>query len=52
MVKNVLVNSASLRNRSNSEALAGTLFAGGVTAPGEMEGHPALKEAYDMEKEI
>lgn len=28
--------------------LAGTLFAGGVTQPGEIEGHPALKEAYEM----
>ena len=29
-------------------ALAGTVFAGGVTGAGEIEGHPALKTAYDM----
>lgn len=28
--------------------LAGKIFAGGVNAPGEINGHPALKEAYDM----
>jgi len=28
--------------------LAGTVFAGGVNAAGEIEGHPALKKAYDM----
>lgn len=28
--------------------LAGTVFAGGVTDPGEASGHPALKKAYDM----
>lgn len=28
--------------------LAGTVFAGGVTAPGEIEGHKALLETYDM----
>lgn len=27
---------------------AGTVFAGGVNAAGEIEGHPALKKAYDM----
>lgn len=30
--------------------LAGTVFAGGVTAVGEIQGHPALKQAYDMGK--
>lgn len=29
-------------------ALAGTVFAGGVSDAGEIEGHPALKDAYDM----
>ena len=29
-------------------SLAGTVFAGGVTGQGEIEGHPALKQAYDM----
>ncbi len=28
--------------------LAGTVFAGGVTAPGDIQGHPALQAAYDM----
>ena len=28
--------------------LAGTVFAGGVTAPGEISGHPALKNAYSL----
>ena len=28
--------------------LAGTVFAGGVTGTGEIKGHPALQEAYDM----
>lgn len=28
--------------------LAGTVFAGGVSAVGEIEGHPALQQAYDM----
>ena len=27
--------------------LAGTVFAGGVTKPGDIEGHKALKEAFD-----
>ena len=30
--------------------LAGTVFAGGVTAPGEIQGHPAVRKAYDMGK--
>lgn len=32
--------------------LAGTVFAGGVTSVGEIQGHPALKQAYDMGKQI
>lgn len=32
--------------------LAGSLFAGGVTAPGEIANHPALVKAYDMGKNI
>lgn len=31
-------------------SLAGTVFAGGVTAAGEIQGHPALKKAYEMGK--
>ena len=29
-------------------SLAGAIFAGGVNSAGEIAGHPALKEAYDM----
>lgn len=32
--------------------LAGTVFAGGVNGTGEVEGHPALKRAYEMGKVI
>lgn len=32
--------------------LAGTVFGGGVTAVGEIKGHPALKTAYAMGAEI
>lgn len=32
--------------------LAGTVFAGGVTAVGEILGHPALKKAYEMGKNV
>ncbi len=32
--------------------LAGSVFAGGVTAPGEIEGLPALDEAYRLGKSI
>ena len=32
--------------------LAGSVFAGGVTAVGEIQGHPALKEAYTMGRNI
>lgn len=28
--------------------LAGTVFAGGVTSVGEIKGHPALKQAYEL----
>lgn len=28
--------------------LAGTIFAGGVNAPGEIQNHPARKEAFDL----
>lgn len=28
--------------------LAGSIFAGGVTDPGEVEGHPALQEAHEV----
>jgi len=30
--------------------LAGKVFAGGVTEPGKVDGHPALQEAYQMGK--
>lgn len=32
--------------------LAGTVFAGGVNAPGEIKGHPSLETAYEMGKGI
>ena len=32
--------------------LAGTVFAGGVTAAGDIAGHPALEKAYQMGKEV
>lgn len=32
--------------------LAGSLFAGGVTSPGEIANHPALAKAYNMGKNI
>jgi len=32
--------------------LAGTVFAGGVDAPGSMEGHQALQDAHDMGKNV
>ena len=30
----------------------GTVFAGGVTAPGDIEGHPALRQAYELGKTL
>lgn len=32
--------------------LAGTVFAGGVNGVGEIAGHPALEQAYQMGKEV
>ena len=32
--------------------LAGTVFAGGVTSVGEIQGHPALQKAYEMGKNL
>lgn len=32
--------------------LAGSVFAGGVTDPGEIEGHPALEKAFEMGKNV
>ncbi len=32
--------------------LAGTVFGGGVDAPGEIEGHEALQKAYEMGKQV
>lgn len=32
--------------------LAGKVFAGGVTDPGEIQNHPALQEAYEMGKNV
>ena len=32
--------------------LVGTVFAGGVNGAGEIAGHPALEQAYQMGKEV
>ena len=32
--------------------LAGTVFAGGVTAPGAVQGHPALERAYELGRQL
>ena len=32
--------------------LAGTVFAGGVTSVGEIQGHPALQQAYEMGQKV
>ena len=32
--------------------LAGTVFAGGVSAVGDIKGHPALQKAYEMGKTV
>lgn len=32
--------------------LAGTLFAGGVDAAGEIEGNPVLEKAYEMGRQV
>lgn len=33
-------------------SLGGVVFAGGVNAPGEIQGHPALKQAWEMGRSI
>ena len=33
-------------------SLAGSVFAGGVNAAGEIEGHPALRQAYDLGRSV
>ena len=52
MSKKVRIISSSPRRGSNSETLAGTVFAGGVNDVGEIAGHPALEQAYQMGKEV
>lgn len=47
MNKHILALSTSLWKGR----LAGTVFAGGVTEPGEVNGHSALEEAYCMGKD-
>ena len=32
--------------------LAGTVFAGGVNDPGEIDGHPSVRKAFDMGAKI
>ena len=52
MNKKVLIISSSPRKGGNSEPLAGTVFAGGVNGVGEITGHIALEQAYQMGKEV
>lgn len=52
MNKKVRIISSSPRRGGNSETLAGTVFAGGVNGVGEIAGHPALEQAYQMGKEV
>ena len=51
MSKKVLIISSSPRRGGNSETLAAA-FAGGVNGVGEIAGHPALEQAYQMGKEV
>ena len=49
----VLVITTSLRARSNSDILAGSLFLGGIDAPGEAaEREDALNDAYEFGKAL
>ena len=41
-----------LTSAAEDEAYAGTVFAGGVNAPGEINGHAALDKAYEMGKNV
>lgn len=52
MNKKVRIISSSSRRGGNSETLAGTAFAGGVNGVGEIAGHPAPEQAYQMGKEV
>ena len=52
MSKKVRIISSRPRRGGNSETLAGTVFAGGVNGVGEIAGHPALEQAYQMGKEV
>lgn len=51
MNKKVRIISSSPRRGGNSETLAAA-FAGGVNDVGEIAGHPALEQAYQMGKEV
>ncbi len=51
MNKKVRIISSSPRRGGNSETLA-AVFAGGVNGVGEIAGHPALEQAYQMGKEV
>lgn len=51
MSKKVRIISSSPRRGGNSETLAAA-FAGGVNGVGEIAGHPALEQAYQMGKEV
>ena len=52
MNKKVRIISSSPRRGGNSETPAGTAFAGGVNGVGEIAGHPALEQAYQMGREV
>lgn len=51
MNKKVRIISSSPRRGGNFETLAAA-FAGGVNGVGEIAGHPALEQAYQMGKEV
>lgn len=51
MNKKVRIISSSPRRGGNSETLAAA-FACGVNGVGEIAGHPALEQAYQMGKEV
>lgn len=52
MSKRVLIVSTSPRRGGNSDTLAGTVFAGGVNAAGDIQGHRALADAHEMGKAV
>ena len=51
MNKKVRIISSSPRRGGNSKTLA-AVFAGGVNGVGEIAGHPAPEQAYQMGREV